>query len=212
MRDIFPFLLPTRQQTRPSWSYFLQIQQCFMLSLSLLEIDPSPVLVLMVRCHILSRWWTRWVVLLLRWWHLIGGIVLRQMVCVTWLQGFKLSGQNNRLQWIRTKSVLELICACEGWVPNKCFQTWESVMIHNCLYWLIHGSVSATASYLTAKTRRHVTVVRQLRSFLVRISFHFPFLLFKKAESWMNESLTVDAHHSRIEQITVRAGWTWACI
>lgn len=204
MRDIFPFLLPTRQQTCPSWSYFLQIQQCLMLSLSLLDFDPSPVLVLMVRCHILSRWWTRWVALLPRWWHLIGGIVLRQMVCVTWLQGFKLSG----LQWIRTKSVLELICACEGWVPNKCFQTWESVMIHNCLYWLIHGFVSATASYLTAKTRGHVTVVRQLRSF----SIQFPLSLPAIQKGWVvNEWVTYRRRH-RNEQITLRVGWTWACL
>lgn len=133
MRDIYPFLLPARQQIRPSWFCFLQIQQCLTLPLSLLDLDPLPVLVLMVPCHILSRWWTRWVVLLPRWWHLIGGIVLRQMVCVTWLHGSKLSGQNNRLQWIRAKSVYELICDRGGWVPNKFFQTWESVglMIHN---------------------------------------------------------------------------------
>lgn len=70
--NVFPFVLPTRRQTLPSWSSFLQLQRRLMLPSSRLDPDPAPALLLMVRCHILSRWWTRWVVLLPWWWHLIG--------------------------------------------------------------------------------------------------------------------------------------------
>lgn len=54
-------LLPTQQQTRHGRSYFPQMQRCLSLPSSLLLLHPSPVLVLMVQRHILSRWRTRWV-------------------------------------------------------------------------------------------------------------------------------------------------------